>query len=110
MTRQEIFEKVARHLLTQNAKAVRGIACCYRTADGKACAVGCLLTNEQAARADQEFLCVAQLARAKMVPADMVSLLEALQYVHDAREPAEWPDRLRDTAKRFNLDASAVAS
>ena len=52
MKEQEVFDRVARHLLKQNAKATspRG-GCSYRTKEGLSCAVGCLLTKAQAAQA-----------------------------------------------------------
>lgn len=53
MERQEIFDTVARHLLTQMAKAVRGRSpaggpddsCMYRAPSGRKCAVGCLIPD-----------------------------------------------------------------
>ena len=46
MNRQEVFDKVAIHLLTQNAKALNsGGLCVYKTPNGLRCAVGCLIPD-----------------------------------------------------------------
>lgn len=47
MTNQEIFDKVATHLLMQGKKSMndRG-ECVYRNAAGRKCAVGCLIPEE----------------------------------------------------------------
>ncbi len=49
--RQELFDKVSKHLLTQGERAVTassgaGLVCCYRTEDGLMCAVGCLIDDK----------------------------------------------------------------
>lgn len=47
MTRQEIFNTVADHLLAQGRPAMRigTKMCAYRSADGATCAVGCLIPD-----------------------------------------------------------------
>lgn len=55
MTPQEVFDKVARHLLTQKRKAMAVMpeaangdakpACAYRGSDGTSCAFGCLIPD-----------------------------------------------------------------
>ena len=53
MTRQEIFDKVAKHLLTQprsfvNSDVVKGkIRCLYRGPNGTKCAAGCLIPDDE---------------------------------------------------------------
>lgn len=51
MTRQEIFDRVVRHLLSQKQKAAiddvyGNTRCRYRTPDGLRCAVGCLIPDD----------------------------------------------------------------
>ena len=46
MTKQEIFDRVARHLLTQKKHAMIDDTCAYRTPDGLKCAIGCLIPDE----------------------------------------------------------------
>lgn len=45
-TDQEIFDRVATHLLRQNAVASRGGCCVYRDDQGRKCAVGALIPDE----------------------------------------------------------------
>lgn len=46
MTNQETFDRVAEHLLKQDAKSLRHGACAYRGDAGLKCAVGCLISDE----------------------------------------------------------------
>lgn len=52
MNTQEIFNTVATHLLTQNARSMgtapqmEGRGCLYRGENGRMCAVGCLIKDE----------------------------------------------------------------
>ncbi len=46
MDRQEVYNKVKTHLLTQKRQAVQGTTCVYRTSSGLKCAVGCLIPDE----------------------------------------------------------------
>ena len=51
MTRQEIFDKVVRHLAEQGKQAsvpghLRRPICKYRTPEGLSCAVGCMIEDE----------------------------------------------------------------
>ena len=46
MTQQQIFDKVATHLLTQGAKSMMGDTCRYRGSNGAKCAVGCLIKDD----------------------------------------------------------------
>lgn len=46
-TRQEIFDKVARHLVTQGKRSMLSSKdCAYRGCGGTSCAVGCLIDDE----------------------------------------------------------------
>jgi len=45
MTPQEIFDYVACHLANQGRKSEDQRGCCYRTDQGDACAVGCLIPD-----------------------------------------------------------------
>ena len=44
---QEVFDRVASHLLTQSARSLLpdGSGCAYRGANGRMCAVGCLIAD-----------------------------------------------------------------
>jgi len=45
MNRQEVFDKVAAHLLTQREKSKDSYGCLYRSPDGLKCAIGCLIPD-----------------------------------------------------------------
>lgn len=46
-TLQQVFDRVATHLLTQGEPAMQGRDCRYRGPAGTSCAVGCLLAEEE---------------------------------------------------------------
>lgn len=106
MTNQEIFSKVATHLLTQNekAQAPRGIGemqCRYRVEDasGKVlrCAVGCLIpdahyTNniEGEAAGPETWRLLAQVFGVPKLQHLTVRLLTDLQCIHDQAPVRQW--------------------
>lgn len=47
MNRQEVFNKVANHLLKQNAKSLNDDGCAYRGDKGMMCAIGCLIPDDK---------------------------------------------------------------
>jgi hypothetical protein len=46
LTNQEIFDRVAKHLLEQGQGAMNGTHCAYLTDDGRRCAIGALLKRD----------------------------------------------------------------
>ncbi len=116
MTAQEVFDKVALHLLTQGKRAYddeQGI-CRYRMPDGLKCAVGCIIPDEEYL-SDMEGRDVnALVAEGYMVELfePHLLLLKDLQFAHDCTMPgpSAWPRRLIEIAQRYNLDYSIVAT
>lgn len=47
MTKQELFDTVAKHLLTQKQPAYEDSMCKYRTKSGLKCAAGCLIPDDK---------------------------------------------------------------
>lgn len=98
MTRQEIFNKVATHLLTQNKKAMRpsvmGSGCVYKTDAGLRCAIGCLIPDEHPGLDFDGDVGELVLAHGDLKELfdwrNNVVLLEALQVVHDEQQPSTW--------------------
>ena len=82
----EVFELIKNHLLTQNKKSVDVIGqCMYRNSTGLSCAVGCLMTAEQAEKADalkdsSWFVVSRQYPE---LSRKHYGTLEKLQYTHD---------------------------
>lgn len=110
-TAQQVFDQVARHLLTQKkaSKAGDGFGCEYRNADGLKCAAGCLIGDDEYADEfdhpkDATSTSWASLIRKGCVPGTHEPLIVALQEVHDSYDTSEWRDALCEVALRFNLE------
>jgi hypothetical protein len=112
VTPQEIFDKVATHLLTQRHRAADCFGhCMYRGLAGASCAVGCLIPDELY-DASFEHHGVATVANRllRQLPwmAENLSLLSRLQAVHDHDEAYDWPVRLKAVAGAFSLSDAVV--
>ncbi|RWB08803.1 MAG: hypothetical protein EOQ39_18680 [Mesorhizobium sp.] len=110
MTPQEIFDKVATHLLTQNAKSqdLLGGTCLYRGSKGLTCAVGCLISDEAYAKgmegsAFTNLMEVWSMRLPVWFPANQ-QLLAALQRCHDSLDVDHWRSRLAEIADDFGLE------
>ena len=109
---QKLFNKVVRHLLKQNAKAVKcpgSSICLYRAPDGKRCAVGGPLPNRLYKPNMEEksvpILFVLFPEVAEYFGKQHKALLVACQNIHDSQdiEVCEWPARLAGVAKEHGL-------
>jgi len=89
---QDLFDSVARHLFEQgrqSRKNFHGLSgtCAYRGEGRTACAVGCLLTDDEAAKADANAgTSVYAIFEAGLLPERLhkyLGLLNRLQMVHD---------------------------
>ena len=135
---QTIFDRVARHLLTQGEPCADGNAdrryakCLYRGPGGRSCAVGCLITDANYS-ADLEgtsmldssvpptgaplrlYSAVARSLGAEALTNDQIDLLRDLQEAHDDAKDEladdvvpEWRVRLLRIAARFGLSPAAL--
>lgn len=106
MTAQEIFDTVAAHLLKQDCKSLgKNGGCAYRGKDGTMCAVGCLISGAEYDRKMEGFN-AAHLYDKGLLPDGLgvhLSLLEALQIVHDEIDPVVWRRELIELAGRHGL-------
>lgn len=120
MNNQEIFDKVAKHLLTQN-KVSRPEddrhACLYRGHDGLMCAVGCLIPDELYTT-DIEYVSMADVIHetdesafelkkifdAIGIHPTSYNLLSTLQLIHDDKPVEDWKYELMNLAKSENLE------
>lgn len=96
---QVIYDTVKEHLLRQGVRSSFGEACRYRGPDGTACAVGCLLKDEDVG----EGVNVYGLPACRVLSHKTFSLLSDLQLVHDSRQPEAWPAMLAELATRYGL-------
>ena len=121
MTDQEIFTKVARHLLAQGQRSERYLdddgepGCAYRGTDGLKCAVGCLIPDELYHQSIEGCTVAGDVVQSVLREAGIRagygertdSLLYELQNIHDYYEPCSWEYYLKIVAKNFNLEMPA---
>jgi hypothetical protein len=123
MDPQEIFDTVAKHLLTQGKKAVDKYTglCTYRAPDGLKCAVGCLIPDDvykpemdngtSAGRIDTIYINFPEVE--EYLGIDNLSLLCDLQDIHDVsdwRSDTAIKHSLECTANDHNLDKSVLTN
>lgn len=107
MTRAEVMKTVSEHLLKQGRKSgtPSGGTCLYlyRGPEGTKCALGCLikdafyspeLEGKNAGHRDVQ----AALVLSGVPAAELHSLLDSLQNIHDLCPTDEWPARLAELA------------
>lgn len=127
ITSKEIFNKVATHMLTQNAKSqtldADGIEliCAYRGNDGRMCAVGCLIKDEAYNSMMEGYTINLQttsrivneqdvMIRSALVESDIPTdrdtliLLQRLQSIHDMYEVKDWVTKLNDLARQYGFE------
>ena len=116
--RQEMFNKVATHLLTQNCQSQRpstlgkhqDIVCAYRGEEGRKCAIGVLIPDEVYDPA-MEALSVLMLTERFPSLGFMkghIHFLDRLQRIHDQYEVGQWPDLLTEAGQERGLDVKCV--
>jgi len=119
MNCQEIFDKVATHLLTQNKKALEGSFCSYLTTDGLKCAVGCIIPDGHPAQFSSGGLYTITKAYTDLFALWKMTygsreyeLLSRLQIIHDSYLPKDWKYRLLQLTKNpsYNLNPSVVTN
>jgi len=116
MTKQEIYDKVCKHLAKQKTRATVLGSCAYRTDDGKKCAVGCLIpyhvwrkevgANNTGVGLDA--LCE-ESPWAKKNFGRNLNLLTELQNAHDSdlSDAQGLRENLRDIAKCYRIKPGA---
>lgn len=119
LTKQEILDKVSKHLLTQMKKSMDDIVvktswfvpngCTYRNKDGLSCAIGCLISDDVYDPSYENYTITSLLYHylPEMKKCGLnkrhLKLLNDLQYVHDNSEPITWRKKLEDVAVRHKL-------
>lgn len=106
MNKQEMFNKVASHLMGQKkrAKSAKG-NCKYRTTDGLMCAVGCLIPDEFYSKAIEGLGLQSPVLRNLMgkLHIEGLGLLFKLQLLHDSTPITRWKSSLKGLAKSSKL-------
>ena len=119
MNKQETYDKVCSHLLTQRAKSLHNKhediqSCAYRGDEGRTCAIGCLIAdayyNPSMEGVGVENMSVQKALRFSGVDLSFTNLLAKLQSVHDVYEVEDWETRLRAIAEKEGLIFKGVTS
>lgn len=110
MTDQETFNKVYTHLLTQGEKSLIGTKCAYRGAEGRKCAVGCLIPDKLYYPALEGNYVYVEKLKEVLAKAGQHSLffLSQLQFIHDESAVEDWKEQLEQLAKKRGLAVPSV--
>jgi hypothetical protein len=114
---QEIFDKVATHLLRQNARSTNSIeACRYRGVNGLKCAIGALIPDPlydsrlEGRRVTSlcvlDYLYQAGVIDSESINSKKIQLLLGLQRMHDGSPPSLWDSDLRKLAIEYRLNSA----
>lgn len=114
---QRLFNKVARHLLKQGERSVLvangGLDTCqYRSAEGRMCAVGCLISDRYYKPDMEGWDIQGLLDHGYKLPKSItenVGFLSDLQQIHDGWDPARWLEKLREFAAERDLKTDALS-
>lgn len=109
-TAQEVYNQIARHLLTQNEKALdeNRCTCAYRGPSGLKCAGGCFISDDEYTH-DMEGRTWDGLANlTHYLPSEHSNLISEGQDIHDDYPPHQWPELLTSLAREFHLDSKVV--
>lgn len=118
LTKQEVFETVAKHLFSQGRQALAlETICQYRAPDGTKCAIGVLIRDDEYKAAEMEGLGVYSLCRASLLPERLkalnLSFLALLQDVHDTQDNFKNTEKMRQTltgvGDYYNLESSFLS-
>lgn len=115
MTKQEIFNKAARHLLTQNARSGTEGGCLYKGPNGLRCAVGCLFPEHYDTSSFEGMAAGSEELRPHLIVCGILPendpdsslatlcLLDRLQRIHDSFAPANWRQELTEAADDYGF-------
>ena len=109
--KQETFDTVAKHLLTQGRKSldVDG-GCRYLAPGGERCAAGCLIPDDEYDSTFEGMQVWGVARRRKWADwfGHDVALVIKLQRVHDNFATEDWPDEIRAVASFYGLCANVI--
>lgn len=101
-TKQQIFDQVATHLLTQEVKSATATGSCKYRYNGLMCAAGCLMSDDEY-KDSFEGASWVRLAYAGQVPEQNKDFVQSLQRIHDTYKPSDWFARLKILAEHNKL-------
>ena len=119
MTEQEVFDASVSFMLKQNKKSMEHEACRYRGPNGTACAVGCLIQDDEYDEkmdgfdGEMDNTSVNSLDKHNLLPARLrqhINLLKILQSVHDTCAVDTWPVHFYEIALERGLNIDVMKS
>lgn len=111
-TKQQIFDQVAAHMLTQNKASMKVEGsdefCAYRGDAGLKCAAGCLIADDEyKPEMDRSVFGNGTgwdtLVSRGLAPSEHEMFIGRLQRIHDSTPPTNWKDRLNEFAVSHDL-------
>lgn len=121
MTKQEIFNRVCEHAMTQKGKCMNGISCSYRegydASNPVRCFAGIFIPDERYAKTLEGGTCVSsdytgyvdagnipiRTMFEQLVGEENIDFLRSMQLVHDQYEVEDWPCKLREIGEAQHL-------
>lgn len=124
LNKQQVFDKVALHLLKQNARSLAKEAsggaaqgdCAYRGENGLMCAVGCLIPDDlydpetEGTTASNIIACDVRLQVLFEPEVASYFFLDKLQNIHDVEPVQDWYFHLRDFAIKHSLSIDVLTN
>jgi len=114
MTKQEIFDTSALHLLNQNKKSLKldnNEFCMYRGPEGLQCAIGPLIPDSKYSKKMENMSAKTLMSNYPMLKEHLggnLELLIELQDVHDNCSVGEWLTELKGVARANKLNLKAI--
>lgn len=111
MTEQEVFNRIAAHLLTQNVRSLDSHGnCMYRGPAGLKCAAGIFIPDSRYCSSLENIGCSAKVIKNVMEPevVGAIDLIREAQSIHDYYDPCEWAEKLKTLAAEFNLNTDII--
>lgn len=118
-TKQETFDFIVDHLLTQRKRSIDNFGnCVFRSREGSLCAIGALMrkhhrflegVNAKGIVSTRPDLFKVELKDKKgyywkLWYIDEIEFLEELRHIHDHRPPTQWKSELKRLCDREQLD------
>lgn len=103
MTELEALQVVKKHLLCQKVRSVTEYGCAYRGAEGRKCAVGALIPDDEYREFfDHEVILWDVMHSCPSLSGLSYEFLTDLQALHDREEPENWESLLNKMERELS--------
>lgn len=110
LTKQQLFDIVAAHLLIQNEQAMDEDGCAYRGKNDTKCAVGCLIPDDLYNIAMENNIVQNIITPYKLTYLeDEIDFLVSCQSIHDSVPVTDWRNSLLGLAEDYGCDTTIIA-